>query len=81
MSPRVKSAAYKSPYCLTIVFENREIREFDFSSYLHFPVYSSLKDESVCRNVKVIAGTVAWNDEIDFDPDRLYEVSIVLQTV
>ncbi len=80
MNPRVKSVTYKSPYRLTIVFENGEHKEFDFSSYLHFPVYISLMDESVCRNVKVIAGTVAWSDEIDFDPDRLYEESIVLQT-
>jgi Protein of unknown function (DUF2442) len=79
MNPRVKSVEYKNPFRLTIVFLNEEQKEFDLSPYLHYPIYESLCDETYCRKVKVIAGTVAWSDDIDFDPDRLYEESKVLQ--
>ena len=78
MNPRVKSVAYKSPYRLNIIFVNGESKEFDFTSYLNYPIYEALKDEVYCCKVKVIAGTVAWDNEIDFDPDRLYEESMTL---
>ncbi len=73
MNPRIKKAEYKSPHRIIITFLNAEQKEFDLTPYLHFPVYEILRDETYCRNMKVIAGTVAWGDEIDFDPDRLYE--------
>ena len=79
MNPRIKRAEYKSPHKLIITFLNGELKEFDLRPYLHYPVYENLSDESFCRNVKVVAGTVTWNDEIDFDPDRLYEESQTLQ--
>ena len=79
MNPRVKNAEYKKPYRLIITFLNGELKEFDFSPYLHYPVYEALQDETFCKNVKVVAGTVSWGDEIDFDPDRLYEESKALQ--
>ena len=79
MNPRVKNVTYKSPYRLMLVFHNDEVKEFDLTSYLHYPIYADLRDEAFCCNVKVIAGTVAWGDEIDFDPDRLYEESKSLQ--
>ena len=79
MNPRVKSVVYKSPYRLNIIFVNGESKEFDFTSYLNYPVYEALQDEAYCSKAKVIAGTVAWDDEIDFDPDRLYEESMTLR--
>jgi hypothetical protein len=81
MNPRVKDVKYESPYKLIVTFLNNEIKEFSFSSYLNYPVYEPLKDESLCHKVKVVNGTVAWNDEIDFDPDRLYLESKILTIV
>jgi hypothetical protein len=78
MNPRIKTVAYKSPYKLILPFTNGEHKEFDFSPYLSYPVYQNLKDESFCRKVKTGNGTVAWNDEIDFDPDTLYLESTLL---
>jgi hypothetical protein len=75
MNPRIKSVGYKSPYLLTIVFLNNEIKEFDLLPYLNYPIYSALKDESFCSTARVMASTVGWNDEIDFDPDLLYKES------
>lgn len=72
MNPRIKTVIYKKPYRLILSFTNGEQKEFDLSPYLSYPVYKNLKDESFCSKVKVIDGTIAWNDEIDFDPDTLY---------
>ena len=72
MNPRITHVKYKSKYKLTLTFSNGEMKEFDFSDYLQYPVYVSLIDESFCRKAKVVNGTVIWNDDIDFDPDRLY---------
>jgi hypothetical protein len=72
MNPRVLSVEYKKPYKLLITFSNKEIREFDFSDYLTYPVYSVLKDEAFCNKAKVFNGTVVWDDNTDFDPDTLY---------
>jgi len=78
MNPRVKDVKYESPYKLVLTFSNNEIKEFDFSFYLHYPVYKVLNDEAFCHKAIVINGTVAWNDEIDFDPDTLYLESKML---
>ncbi len=72
MNPRVIKATYESRFKLILTFDNNEVKEFDFSSYLHYPVYQPLQDESFCRNVKVFNGTVMWDDVTDFDPDTLY---------
>jgi hypothetical protein len=72
MNPRVKEVKYHKDYKLIITFLNSEVKEFDISPYLIFPVYEELKDENLCREVKVFNGTIIWNEVIDFDPDTLY---------
>lgn len=79
MNPRVKKVQYKSPYKLTLTFANDEVKEFDMKPYLHYPVFELLQDEALCSRVKVCMGTVAWNDETDFDPDLLFIESTVPQ--
>lgn len=72
MNPRVKEVKYESPYRMIITFTNNEIREFDISFYLQYPVYEVLKDGSFCSKAIVFNGTIIWNDTVDFDPDTLY---------
>ena len=72
MNPRVLTVEYISPYKLLLTFTNREAREFDFSSYLDYPVYHALRDEAFCNQARVFNGTVIWDDNVDFDPDTLY---------
>lgn len=78
MNPRVKEVKYESPYKLILTFTNNEVKEFNFTSYLGYPVYEALKDEAFCHKATVINGTVAWDNEIDFDPDTLYLESKIL---
>jgi len=72
MNPRVAAVQYESPLKLLLTFTNKEVKEFDFSSYLNYPVYAILKDEAYCRKAKVLNGTVVWDEFVDFDPDTLY---------
>ena len=72
MNPRIKEVNYKSKFKLILTFENDEVKEFDLSPYLHYPVFEALSDESFCSQAKIFNGTVAWDDTIDFDPDTLY---------
>jgi hypothetical protein len=72
MNPRVSSVQYQSPHKLILRFNNNEVKEFDFSSYLHYPVYQILKNETYCQKATVVNGTVVWDDATDFDPDTLY---------
>jgi hypothetical protein len=72
MNPRVTDVQYQSPYKLLLTFSNGEKRQFEFSSYLHYPIYEPLKDEDLCKQAKVFNGTVIWDADTDFDPDALY---------
>lgn len=76
MNPRITQAEYISTYKLLLHFKNDEVKIFDFSNYLGYSVYMPLRDEALCKKVKVFNGTVCWNDEIDFDPDTLYLESV-----
>lgn len=72
MNPRVLDVKYQEPYKLIVTFTNMEVKEFDLTDYLKYPVYQVLRDESFCRKLRVSNGTVSWSDDIDFDPDTLY---------
>jgi hypothetical protein len=72
MNPRVSSVEYKGAYQLLLTFTNKEVKQFYFSSYLHYPVYEPLKDESFYQKVKATNGIVQWDEFIDFDPDAVY---------
>lgn len=72
MNPRVEKIKYKTPFKLLITFTNNDVREFDITPYLQYPVYQPLQNESFCSKVKVFNGTAIWDDVIDFDPDTLY---------
>ena len=81
MNPRVIAVKYESKYKTILTFSNKEVKEFNVSAYLNYPVYSPLKDENFCQKVQVYNGTVIWNDMIDFDPDTLYIESKQLAVV
>lgn len=76
MNPRISHVQYQSPYKLLLTFTNYEIKVFDFSRYLSYPIYTILNDEAYCKKAKVFNGTVIWDENTDFDPDTLYIESI-----
>jgi hypothetical protein len=72
MNPRVSAVQYEKPNKLILTFSNREVKEFDFTNYLKYPVYENLRDEAFCQKARVFNGTVMWDEVTDFDPDTLY---------
>lgn len=80
MNPRIIKVDHKGQYILSLTFSNNERKEFDLTPYLIYPVCEILKDEAFCARAIIFNGTVSWNDEVDFDPDVLYEESVSLVT-
>jgi len=78
MKPRVKNVKPMDEYQLLLTFTNNEIGIFDVSKYLSDNFWSSLKDISVFRTVKVSGGSVEWGNGVDFCPDDIYENSKII---
>ena len=66
-------------FLLDLTFENGECRRFDMSPYLHYPVFRRLGNPGFFSLARVEYGTVVWPGSIDFDPETLYELSVLLQ--
>ena len=67
------------PYTVTCVFNTGEIREIDFTDWvnefkqLHNDWTSRLADPEFFITAKLADyGTIAWGEDIDFDPAVLY---------
>ena len=80
MNPRVITVEYQSPYKLRLCFSDNNIKQFDLSPYLQYPVYQPLQDESFCSKARVAFDTVVWNDSLDFVPDTLYSESKTIES-
>lgn len=70
---QVKSGA---DYTLLLTFENGEKRCFDMKPYLETGVFQELKELSKFNKVRVSFDTIEWENEIDLDPEILYNYSI-----
>ncbi|NOT46863.1 MAG: DUF2442 domain-containing protein [Acidobacteria bacterium] len=68
----VKKVEPQTDYSLILTFENGERRRFDMKPYLDKGVFQKLRDVKVFREARVSFNTVAWDDDIDFDPEALY---------
>lgn len=72
MLPRVFNAYAKENFIVEIEFKNKEKGKFDVKPYLEYDVFKPLKNPVLFKQIKVINGTLVWNDEIDIDPDTVY---------
>jgi hypothetical protein len=59
-------------YMLCLTFENGEQRWFDMKPYLDYGVFRTLKQPEMFKTVRVYLDTIAWDNEIDLDPEILY---------
>jgi len=62
-------------YNLILTFENGEKRQFDMNPYMNLGVFQELKDVSKFNTVRVSFDTIEWENEVDFDPEVLYQYS------
>ncbi len=72
MNPRITAVTANADHSLTLVFKNGEIKRFDMRPYLTYPVFAALQNMGFFQLARAEHGTVAWPQNIDFDPDRLY---------
>lgn len=63
-------------YSLAVHFSNGEERFFDLTPLLERKCYMRLKDSAFRAQVFVQNGCVTWPDDIDIDPQWLYEDSV-----
>jgi len=71
----VKDVKPLENYCLLLKFENEEERIFDVKPYLEIGKFQELKDENLFKSVKVSFDSIEWANQLDLDPEFLYEKS------
>jgi len=71
----VKDVKPLKDYHLLLKFENNEERVFDLNPYLNMGKFQELKDENLFRSVKVCFDSIEWANQLDLDPELLYEKS------
>lgn len=74
----VKDVEPQGDYTLILTFEDGKRKLFDMKPFLETGVFRSLKDQKVFRSARVSFNTVAWDNDIDFDPEALYEGGLPL---
>jgi hypothetical protein len=72
MNPEVVQLEAQTDYALLLTFANGERRLFDAKPYLERGVFRRLKDQSLFKRAKVVAGSVEWPGELDLSYDTLY---------
>lgn len=72
MNPYVKSVSPLPNFRLRLGFDNGEVRVFDLAPYLEEGVFVRLKNPSVFKLARVVAGSIEWPGEIDLSHDTLY---------
>jgi len=66
-------------YQLLLRFENDENRIFDVRPFLEVGKYAELKDVSLFSSVRTSFDSIQWANELDFDPEFLYEKSLLVE--
>jgi hypothetical protein len=72
MNPRIREVTVDKNFTLRLLFTNGEEKKFDVTPYLEIGVFKSLKNIALFSTAHAENGTVVWNNNVDFDPDRLY---------
>jgi len=75
MYPAVKNVKPLEGYKLLLHFTNGEEKIFDVSPYLNLGKFSELQDQSLFRSVTVSFDTIQWANQLDIDPELLYDKS------
>ena len=73
--PRAISVEPLDDFLLKIKFNNNEEKIFDVKEIFDIPCFSPLKNIEFFKNVRIEYGSIAWDNDIDYCPDCLYEES------
>jgi hypothetical protein len=76
---RVKRVEARDDHTLVLTFEDGERKLFDMKPYLDKGVFRELKDIAMFKTARVCFSGVAWDNEVDFDPEALYDLGLPLK--
>ena len=71
----VKDVKPLENYHLLLRFENNEEKIFDLNPYLDIGKFKELKDKNLFKSVRVSFDSIEWENQLDLDPELLYEKS------
>jgi hypothetical protein len=70
---RVQSVEPLEKFRVHLTFKNGVRKEIDLEKFLRGEIFEPIrKDPKIFRSVKVIGGTIGWENGADIDPDVLY---------
>ena len=70
---RVKSVEPLEKFRVRITFQNEVQKEIDLDKFLRGEIFEPVRnDPKIFRSVKVMGGTIGWDNGADIDPDVLY---------
>ena len=80
LGPRITAVKALDNYQLLLTWTNGEKRIFDGKNLLQLKVFEPLKNKVFFNNIKVLNGTITWENDIDYCPDTLYLDSVPVLT-
>jgi hypothetical protein len=70
---RVKAVEPLERFRVRITFQNEVEKEIDLEKFLRGEMFEPIRsDPAIFRSVKVVGGTIGWDNGADIDPDVLY---------
>ena len=72
INPCVTQVRSVDNYGLHLTFENDEERIFDVTPHLDRGIFTNLKDPKLFATVRVVAGSIEWDNELDLSYDTIY---------
>ena len=71
---RVQAVEALEEYRVRITFKNGVQKEMDLEKFLRGEIFAPIrKDPKMFRSVKVVGGTIGWDNGADIDPDVLHD--------
>ena len=59
-------------YILEIKYDNGEVIKFDMKDLLNHPLFKSLNDVDIFREVRINGSSICWDNDIDICADSIY---------
>ena len=73
---KVVSAKANDDFTIDLHFNDGKLKRFDAKPYLDFPVFQELKNPRKFKKIKIVFGTIQWENEQDISPETLYLESV-----
>ena len=77
---KVLEAKANDDFSLTLKFDDGSTKRFDAKPYLDKGIFKELKNLDYFKNVKIVFGTVQWQNEQDFAPETLYAEGVLMES-